>query len=57
MKVPFLSLLECEKSLATGQWSLVEPSIPTMKHAELVNFNWTDVHATSNLNQAKYAYF
>jgi ubiquitin-associated SH3 domain-containing protein len=44
-KVPFLSIAQCEKNLNTGNWSLVQPLIPPMKHSQLEEFNFNDLGA------------
>jgi hypothetical protein len=48
MKVPFLSILECEKNSMTGLWSVVPTSIPSLKHCDLKEFNWNDIKQTTN---------
>ena len=56
MKVPFLSILTCEKNASTGNWSLVPTPIPTMKHTELVDFNWNEVK-TQQTKLNKFSYY
>ena len=49
-KVPFLSIIQCEKNIMTGQWSLAPPPVPAMRHLCLEEFDWNNLNTDFNHN-------
>jgi len=58
MRVPFLSILELEKDCIKNTWSMNKPTITTMKHTELNEFDWNEVKPQSvNANKSYQRYY
>ena len=49
-KVPFLSIIQCEKNMMTGQWTLAPPPVPAMRHLCLEEFDWNNLNTDFNIN-------
>ena len=47
-KIPFLSIVNCEKDLTSGQWKIKPLPIASMKHMQLEEFDWNNLNRPFN---------
>ena len=52
-KIPFLSIVNCEKDLANGQWKIKPLPIASMKHMQLEEFDWNNLNNVSRYESMK----